>query len=166
MATQNPKELFVKLLSDVRQHEERTAEILQEMTEAVKDEDIKEMLESRVFLKNQTLNTLDRCFKLIGEQPKKLSDKFHDIFVENFRTELSEIKSPAARLLYVIAKAKHLIHFRMGEYVALIAMADITGHYGVGSLLENCLADKVAFIERARRRIRNIIESEMVVGAT
>jgi ferritin-like metal-binding protein YciE len=165
MAVQNPKELFVTLLSDVRQREERTTAIFQEMSEAAEDPDIKEVLESRVFLKNQILSTLDRCFKLIGEQPKKLSDRLHDIFVEDFRKELLEIKSPLAKRLYIIAKANHLIHMRIGEYVALIAMADITGHDGVGSLLENCLADKVAFVERARRRIRNLIESELAVGA-
>jgi hypothetical protein len=38
--------------------------------------------------------------------------------------------------------------------VALIAMADVTGHFGVGVLLESCLADKVAFVERTRRLIR------------
>jgi ferritin-like metal-binding protein YciE len=164
MATQNPKELFVTLLSDVRRNEERTTELLQEMVGTVKDDDLRELLESRVFLKNQTLSTLDRCFKLIGETPKKTNDKIFDLFAENFRAELSEIKSPIARSLFIIAKANHLIHFRMSEYVVLIAMAEITGHSGVGSLLENCLADKVAFVERARRRIRTIIESEVTVG--
>ncbi len=165
MAVQDPKELFVTLLSDVRQREERTTAIFQEMSEAAEDPDIKEVLESRVFLKSQILSTLDRCFKLIGEQPKKLSDRLHDVFAEDFRKELMEIKSPLAKRLFIIVKANHLIHMRIGEYVALIAMADITGHYGVGSLLENCLADKLAFVERARRRIRNLIESEIAVGA-
>ena len=49
----------------------------------------------------------------------------------------------------------------MGEYVALIAAADITGHFGVGVLLESCLADKLAFVERTRRLIRNLIEGKM-----
>lgn len=164
MAMENPKELFVTLLSDVRQNEERTTEILKEMSESVQDKDIKEALESRVFLKNQILSTLDRCFSLIGEKPKKLSNRLHDIFAEDFRKELSEIKSPVAKALFVAAKANHLIHLRMGEYVVLIAMADITGHFGVGTLLENCLADKVAFVERTRRRIRNFIENEISVG--
>jgi hypothetical protein len=46
----------------------------------------------------------------------------------------------------------------LAEYVTLIAMADVTGHFGVGVLLESCLADKLAFIEWTRRLIRHAIE--------
>ena len=60
-----------------------------------------------------------------------------------------------------MAKANHLIHLRIGEYVAMIAMADMTGHYSVGVLLESCLADKLAFVERTRRLIRNLIEGKV-----
>jgi hypothetical protein len=37
----------------------------------------------------------------------------------------------------------------------------MTGHYGVGVLLESCLADKLAFVERTRRLIRNLIEGRV-----
>jgi hypothetical protein len=77
-----------------------------------------------------------------------------------FRRELAEIQNPAAKALFVLIKANHLIHFRVAEYVALVAMADVTGHFGVGVLLESCLADKLAFLERTRRLIRNAIETK------
>jgi ferritin-like metal-binding protein YciE len=118
MAVQDPKELFVKLLSDVRQNEERSAGILQELSEAVEDPDIKEAIESRIFLKNQTLSTLDRCFKLIDEQPQKMTGRIQDVFIEDFRRELNEIKGTLARTLFVAAKVNHLMHFRIAEYVA------------------------------------------------
>jgi ferritin-like metal-binding protein YciE len=164
MAMQDPKELFVKLLSDVRQNEEKTTSILQELGEAAEDPDIKEAIESRIFLKNQTISTLDRCFELIGEKPQKPSGRMQEVFAEDFRRELNEIKGPLARTLFIAAKANHLMHFRIAEYVTLVAMADITGHYAVGSLLESCLADKLAFVERTRRRIRRMVESELAVG--
>jgi ferritin-like metal-binding protein YciE len=161
MAIKNPKELFTRLLSEVRQREERTMEILQEVGQAANHPDIKEALESRAFLKNQAISTLDRCFKLINEKPMKVDDRMHDIFIENFREELAEIESPVARQLFILAKAKHLIHLRIAEYVALTAMADITGHYGVGVLLESVLADKLVFVERARRLVRLLVEKEI-----
>ena len=161
MTIQNAKELFVMLLSDVRHHEERTNEIFQEISEVAKDPDIKEALESRVFLKHQTISTLDRCFKLIGEKPVPVADRLHSLFVEDFRRELAEIKSPVVRHLFVLAKVKHLIHLRIAEYLALTAMADVTRHYGVGVLLESCLAEKLAFVERARRLIKHVVEREM-----
>jgi ferritin-like metal-binding protein YciE len=49
----------------------------------------------------------------------------------------------------------------MGEYVALIAAADLTGNHAVGMLLESCLADKLAFAERIRRLIRRIAEEKV-----
>jgi hypothetical protein len=54
-----------------------------------------------------------------------------------------------------------LIDLRIGEYVALVAAADVSGNYGVGVLVESCLADTLAFVERTRRLIRNIIETRV-----
>lgn len=153
MPIKNPKEVFVMLLSDVRQGAERTTKIFQEMSQAVEDPGIKEALEARVFVSDKVVAELDQCFNLIGEQPMKLSGRLQDTFIEDFRKELAEIQSREGKLLYVLIKASHLIHLRIGEYQALIAAADMTGHRGVGVLLESCLADKLAFAERTRRII-------------
>jgi len=149
------------LLSDVRQGTERTTKIFQEISQVAQNPDVKEALEARAFVSQRTLEKLDQCFKLIGEQPVKLSGRLHDVFAEDFRKELAEIESPVARHLYILAKANQLIHLRIGEYVALIAAADMTGHYGVGVLLETCLAEKLAFVERTRRLIKNLIDHKV-----
>jgi ferritin-like metal-binding protein YciE len=161
MSVKNPKEFFVVLLSELRQGTERTTKIFQEISQVAQNPDIKEALEARAFVSDKVLATLDQCFKLIGEQPVKLSGRMHDMFVEDFRKELAEIESPVARHLFILAKANHLVHLRIAEYVTLIAAADMTGHYGVGVLLESCLADALAFVERARRLIRNVIETKV-----
>jgi ferritin-like metal-binding protein YciE len=158
MSVKNPQELFVMLLSNVRQGTERTTKIFQEISEVAQNPDVKEALEARAFVSQRTLEKLDQCFKLIGEQPVKLNGRLMEVFAEDFRKELAEIESPVAKHLYILAKANHLIHLRIGEYVALIAAADMTGHYGVGVLLETCLAEKLAFVERTRRLIKNLIE--------
>ncbi len=88
----------------------------------------------------------------------KLSGRLQEIFLEDFRNQLNEIQSPVARRLFVLAKVVHLTHLRIGEYIALVAAADTAGHYGVGVLLESCLADKLAFVERTRRLIREVAE--------
>ena len=165
MAAKNPKEVFVHLLSGVRQGTERTTKIFQEISQLAQDPDVKEALEARVFISDQLLARLDQCFKLIGEQPVKLSGRLHDVFVEDFRKELAEIQAPAAKRLFILAKALHLIHFRLAEYVALVAAADVSGHYVVGVLLETCLADKLAFVERTKRLIRNVVETRVAERA-
>jgi ferritin-like metal-binding protein YciE len=155
MPAKNPKELFVRMLSDLRQGTERTTKLFQELGEVAQDPDVKEALEARVFISYKILDTLDQCFTLMGEQPQKL-EHLHDVFVEDFHRELDEVQNPTVRHLFILAKASHMIHFRISEYKTLIAAADLSGHYGIGVLLESCLADKLAFAERTRRLIQNI----------
>jgi ferritin-like metal-binding protein YciE len=154
MPVKNPKEVFVLMLSGLRQGTERATKVFQELSQAIQDPDVKEALEARVFVSDKILGTIDEAFRLIGEKPVKVGDRLHDIFVEDFRKELAEIQSPEAKRLYVLIKASHLIHLRIGAYTALVAAADVTGHYGVGVLLESCLADELALVERTRRLIR------------
>lgn len=161
MPVNNPKEAFVLMLSNVRQGTERASKIFSELAQAAQDPDIKEVLEARAYVNDKILATLDQCFKIIGEQPVKTSGRLQEIFVEDFKKELAEIQSPVARHLFILSKAIHLFHLRVGEYVALTAAADVTGHYAVGTLLETCLADKLAMADRTRRLLRRIVETRV-----
>ncbi|MDE3138169.1 MAG: DUF892 family protein [Acidobacteriota bacterium] len=146
------------LLSNVRQAQERTTTILDEISKVAQHPEIKEALEARHFVNEKILSTLDEAFKMIGEKPMPISTRLQEVFLEDFRKEFNEIQSPEAKRLFILAKLIHLFHLRVGEYVALIAAADMTGNYGVGVLLESCLADKLAFAERTRRALRKIAE--------
>lgn len=161
MPLKNPREVFVLLLSDVRQNTERSIKFFNEIIPLVQDTDIKAALEARVFVSGNMLASLDQCFKLIGEQPMKLTGRLQETFIENFREELSEIQSPLAKHLFVLAKLSHLVHLRIGELTVLTAAADMTGHPAVGVLLESVLADQLAFTERTKRFIRNLIETKV-----
>jgi ferritin-like metal-binding protein YciE len=161
MPVKNPTEVFLMLLSDARKNTERSANVYREISEMAENPDVQEALEARAFVAEKNLEALDQCFRIIGEKPVKLSGRLHDVFVEDFKKELAEIQSPAARHLYILAKATHLAHLRFAEYAMLIAASDVTGHYGVGLLLESALADKVAFLERTRRLVRHIIEGKV-----
>jgi ferritin-like metal-binding protein YciE len=161
MPAKDPKEMFVLMLSDLRRSTEQSTKTFQELGQLTDTPEVKEALEARGFVSDQILAKLDQCFKIIGEKPVKTTGRTHEVFVEDFRRELAEIQHPIARRLFVLAKINHLIHFRIAEYVTLIAAADLTGHYAVGVLLETCLADKLAFAERTRRLIRNAIETRI-----
>ena len=167
MPVKNPRELFVMLLSDVRQSTERSAKIVQEISQQAQDPDVKEALESRIWIAEKDLSAIDRCFQLIGERPVQLSGRLEEVFVENFRKELSEIENPVAKAIFLLAKSSHLSHLRVAEYETLVAAADLSGHYAVGVLLESCLADNMVFLERTRRVIRKLVGTKMAarVGA-
>jgi ferritin-like metal-binding protein YciE len=169
MPVKTPRELFVTLLSDARQSTERSIRIYQEISQAAQDPDVKEALESRAWISEKDLSAIDRCFELIGEKPVQLTflGRLQEVVVEEFRKELGELQNPGAKALFLLATANKLVHLRMAEYAALVAAADLTGHYAVGVLLESCLADKLVFIERTRRLIRDLIATKMAarVGA-
>lgn len=152
------------LLSDLRQGAERSAKIYEELGQAAQNPEIKEALDAREFISSQILTRLDECFRLIGEKPVKVGGRLHDVFVEDFKKEVSEIQSPLMRRIFVLAKANRLMHLRIGEYVALIAVADTLGHPAVGVLLESCLADKLAFVERTRRLIREQLQQKVAAA--
>lgn len=158
MAIDNPKEVFTLMLSNVRQGEERATKTFQELSQLAQDPDVKEVLDARAYVHDKILATLDQCFKLIGEQPSKTTGRLQEVFAEDLKRELGEIQSPAARHLFVLYKALQLTHIRIGEYAALTAAADVTRHYAIGTLLETCLADRLALAERTRRLIRRIAE--------
>jgi ferritin-like metal-binding protein YciE len=160
-----PKDTFLLLLSHVRQSSEKAATIYQEFGQVVQDPQIKEALEARAFLSQKTLATLNQCFKVIGEEPVKLPGRLQEVFLEDFRKELAEIQAPAAKRLFVLAKLIQLTHLRIGEYAALTAAADAAGHYGVGVMLETCLADKLVFVERTRRLIHHMVETRIAERA-
>ena len=161
MPINNPKEVFVQLLSNVREGTIRTTELFKEFAQFAQDPDVKEALEMRVFISDTIIARLDQCFKLIGEKPVKLNHRLAEVFMEDFRKEIALIQNPVAKHLFVLSCLNQLVHFRIAEYMTLIAAADMTGHYGVGVLLETCLADKLAFVERTRRLIRNLVETKL-----
>ncbi len=51
MPVKDPKEMFVKLLSDVRQGTERTTKIFEEMSTLAQDPDVKEARSTGVYFK-------------------------------------------------------------------------------------------------------------------
>jgi ferritin-like metal-binding protein YciE len=145
---------------------DRSAAIYKELGELTQNPEIQEALAARAFVSQQNLEKLDEAFKMIGEKPVEFSGRLHDVFVEDFRRELGEIQSPEAKRLFVLAKANHLNHMRTAEYMTLVAAADISGHHGVGVLLESCLADHLAFVERTKRLIHRVIEARIAARAT
>ncbi len=161
MPITNAKELIVYMLSELRHGAERSGRILEELGGAAQNPDIQEALEARGMIASQILARLDECFKLIGEKPVKVNERLHQVFLEDFRQELNEIQLPLARKLFVLAKASHLGHLQTAGYMSLIAVSDTLGHPGVGTLLESCLADKLAFAERTKGLIRYHIQQKV-----
>ena len=79
MAITKAEEVFLLLLSHARHGAERSANVYQEISQLAKDPEIEKTLEARAFVSKQTVATLDECFRLIGQQPVKLSGRLEEV---------------------------------------------------------------------------------------
>ena len=164
MPVNSPQEVFVLLLSDVRRKTERASDVYRELAKLADEPEIKEALESRAFINEKSIEKIDQAFKLVNQKPVSLTGKAEEVFVEDFRNTVGEMKPGPGRRLFVLAKAIQLSHLRIGEYAALVTAADMTGNYGVGVILESCLADNLTFVERTRRLVRRLAEIKAVAS--
>ena len=165
MPVRNLKELFVRVLSHARYGTERSAAIYKDLSDLAQNPDIQQALSARAFVANQNIEKIDEAFKLIGEKPTNVSGRFLDAFLEDFRSELADMQSPETRRLFVLAKANQLSQMRAAEFSSLVAAADVTGNFGVGVLLDSCLADHLALIERTRRFVQSAVETKIAAKA-
>ena len=166
MAVDTPLDAFVLLLSDVRRKTERSVDFYRELNKLAEEPEVKDALEARAFIAEKSLDKIDQAFKLINQKPVTLTGKAEEVFIEDFRREVAEFKSPPARRLFVLSKLIHLTHWRIGEYAALVAAADLTRHFGVGVILESALHDNLAFVERTRRLIGMYAEAKAAARGT
>ena len=121
MSVNSPQEMFVLLLSDVRRKTERSIDFYQKAGKLAEEPEIKEAIAARAFVAEKSLDKIDEAFKLINQKPVTLSGRTEEVFVEDFRRELAEIKLPLVRRIFVLSKLMHLTHWRIGEFVALVA---------------------------------------------
>src|SRR5215831_20523309 len=116
MPITNAKDMVIAMLSELRNGAERSEKTYEELGQAAHDPQIKEALDARGMVASQILTRLDQCFKLIGEKPVKVNERLHEVFIEDFRREINEFQTTAARKLFVLAKASHLVHLQAAAY--------------------------------------------------
>ena len=161
MIVKDPMEIFVRMLSHVRQTTDRSNTIYDEMAKFAENDEIKNVINARAFVRSTQLAKIDEAFKLIGKTPVDLPGNIRQTFLEDFRNEIAEFDSPIAKKIFVLAKLTYLAHWEMGEWKAMIAVADFTQNFAVGMLLESCLADDIAFAERTRRLFKNLAKERI-----
>ena len=88
MPARTNKEIFLMLLSHVRQGTEKGAKIYQEFGQVAQHPQIQEALEAPAFVAQGVLAKIDQCFKILGEEPVEPSGHLQEVFLEDFRQEL------------------------------------------------------------------------------
>ena len=158
MAVESPSSLFELLLGNALHNAARTARALEELGRQVEEKNIEDALMAQVFVLDSNAGLLGQCFRLLGGEQTEFGCQLPEVCMEEYRKELAEIESPTAKSLLVLAKTSTLTHLAIGEYTTLIAIAEMTGHCGVGVLLDSCRSQNKVFVERIKRLIEIIVE--------
>jgi ferritin-like metal-binding protein YciE len=156
MAIQNAEDLFVTMLSKIHGSEQRLQKVVDELSQAAQDQDVKDILSVRAYLTQQDVSNIEKCFQLLGKQPVQPDYRFADVWVEDVRRELGAIQNPTLKTLYALDTARKIQNYHIGQYGALTLMASVMGNEAVTTLLEHCLADKVQFVEHTRELFREV----------
>jgi len=104
MATRNPKEGFLMLLTDARRNTERSAATYREMSELAENPDVKDALEARARSADKNLEKLDECFEMIEEKPVKLNGRRHEVFVDDLKNSLRKYNPRGRHISILLAK--------------------------------------------------------------
>ena len=110
MGIYNTRELYIKMLSDVLKREERVSEIFTMLREIAQDSRIKELLDSAMYLTENSCASLDRCFKMIGEKPVASESKLLDVFIDDFKRNSNRFKHRLQKCS--ILQVKRVIWYR------------------------------------------------------
>ncbi len=153
MRVQTPMELFVLLLSSVRENAVLHSATLEHMIGLLQDSSVRDGLQPTYVALDKTLAKVDRCFDVIRESPVAVRSDVYSVMMMEMRAALADINAPEVRRLYVLSKIHQLNYLRIGELLAVIAAADATEHRGLGVLLESCLVEKLAFMDATARLI-------------
>src|SRR5215469_6893670 len=100
MPIKTPKELFVMLLTDLRQGAEKAEKIYEEIGQVVQEPHIKEALQARAFASGKVLATLEECFRLLVDQPATMSGRLHETLIEEFRRQFAESHTPTDKRIF------------------------------------------------------------------
>jgi len=157
-----PQELFIALLSNVLRREEKLGDILTRIASVAQDPDIQQAIDSRGWVRDQQVAALKKCFSLLGAEPTQPRTALQEGFVEDFKSQVSEIEGPVAKRLFALAKINNLMRLHANEYAVMAAMADYVDNHGVAVILETCEATNNVLADRARAAIRSTVRERIL----
>lgn len=142
MAIQNVQQLFVHELGDIYDAEQRILQMLPQMANESSDGQAKSAFQYHEQQTRQQMQNLEKCFQIMGEQPKRTSCQAiaglmqeHDSFVK---------ENPSAEMLtmFDLGGAAKTEHYEIASYQGLIEKANLLGKKDCAQLLQQNLSQE------------------------
>ena len=142
MPIQNVQQLFVHELGDIYDAEQRILQMLPQMANESSDGQIKSAFQYHEQQTRQQVQNLEKCFQIMGEQPKHTScqaiaglKQEHDSFVK-------ENPSPEMLTMFDLGGAAKTEHYEIASYQGLIEKANLLGKKDCAQLLQQNLSQE------------------------
>lgn len=136
--------LFIDQLQDIYDAEQRLTQALPKMASAAASPQLKNAFEQHLNETRRQIERLERCFELIGEEPKaKTCEAMKGLIAEG--DEVVQAKGDDdVRDAALIAAAQRVEHYEIAAYGTARTFAQRLGHSEVAELLQQNLDEEGA----------------------
>lgn len=148
MALQKAQDLFLHELGDMFDAEQRIVQMLPIMAQETTNPEIQQAYKQHENETRQQIQNIERCFQLLGTQPKRTAcfaidglKKEHDSFVQ-------EQPSPMLLTMFDLDGAAKTEHYEIASYQGLIQQATLLGQRECAQLLQQNLDQEAAMAEK------------------
>lgn len=148
MSMQKVQELFLHELGDMLDAEQRIVQILPIMAQEAQNPIIQQAYQQHEVETQQQIRNIERCFQIMGVQPKRTPcfavdglQKEHDGF-------LKERPSPIELMMFDLNGASKTEHYEIASYQGLIEQASLLGQRECVQLLQQNLTQEEAMAQK------------------
>lgn len=139
MKLETPRDLFVHEMSAMRTGEAVIADMLDEMSGMVADENVADMLRHHQQETQQQIANLEQCFRAIGATPQRVPCAAIEALRQEFREFAGMNPSPQVLTMFALGGALKVEHYEIAAYRGLVGKAMLMGETTCIQLLETNL---------------------------
>jgi ferritin-like metal-binding protein YciE len=128
MDIQKAQDLFVHMLGVQYNSDQKVSRFLTEAAKEAEDPQVKSVVEQLATAKQQMVQNDEKAFKAIGMQPTAAESKLADRLIDEHKQNLSEIRRPEFKALYVLWSVRTAMGIHHARYSMLTRMARLSGN--------------------------------------
>jgi ferritin-like metal-binding protein YciE len=136
MALTSPRDLFLYEMSGMYDAEQRSKELLNQLTEQVQDSATAEVLRTKQEQGQQKIRNLEQSFEALGSSPQQIPCAVVDGMRTDMQQFMSQDPSPELRTAFAVGAAMKMDHYATATYTGLVDKAISMGEPQVANRLE------------------------------
>lgn len=150
------QELFLHELGDILDAEQRIVQMLPMMAQETENTEIQQAYRQHENETRQQIQNIERCFQLMGAQPKRSACFAIDGLKKEHDSFLQEKPTPMLLTMFDLGGAAKTEHYEIASYQELINQATLMGKQDCAQLLQQNLDQEKAMAEKVALFCRQV----------